>query len=117
MFKKYLTKDGPPQPQLVKKTVEVPKIKVELHFVGKNGEMEKYVEKYEGQAEKETVEDILRSIIYKKSGIKAFGNLYQRAGLIFLENNNRTMNLEYYYLTKAVILDTKMVEKEIEVRE
>lgn len=108
MFKKYLTKDGPPQPQLVKKTVEVPKIKVELHFVGKNGEMEKYIENYEACRPYENAHEYLDDIMV---------NHYFRRHCFLLESNNRTMNLEYYDLTKAVILDTKMVEKEIEVWE
>ena len=118
MFKKYLTKDGPPEPKLVKKTVEVPKIKVELHFVGKNGEMEKYVEKYEGRV---TVSEVCMAY-WIESVEETMFNLTinsdaMRNPKIFLENNNRMMNLEYFTLTKAVILDTKMVEKEIEVYE
>ena len=113
MFKKHKK----PEPKLVKKTVDVPKIKVELHFVGKNGEMEKYVEKYEGKyLEKfswcipEDRPENVAEVIAKLFRIEK--------GPLFLENNNRTMHIgEYFTLTKAVILDTKMIEKEIEVYE
>lgn len=115
---KFLTYLNDKKPEVIQVPIEVemelPKIKVELTFIGSNEEIEVYTEFYTPYVEPFTREfteeaiDILKEFMIKFTSVEEG---------YFLDFNQRILLKDYYKLSKAVIKDVTSVKKKLNVIE
>lgn len=96
----------------VDKEIEIPAVKAELTFCGKNGEFEIYTEYYEPFV------DIWGN--FEKNANKILQQYLDNIPLkgVFVLNGNRTfLNVEYFSLVKGIIKDVSYVKKVFKVEQ
>lgn len=103
-FIKYFEKDGPPKLKYRTVKVETTRLKVELHFVGKDQEMEVYTEHYTGTSENSDKNYILFNL----------ATSILRDTHVYLHANNIIIDQRYYSFSKLIVKDEKKVEIEID---